>query len=143
MPYRCGLVDGLARRDKETVTTKERRIAGIATVEFITAMGMLGLVLSCFTVALNGVRRLERRAELENRAIIVLYNVVERLEAEQTRNAAKTETILDQEFKNSELAGESGLSARYVIGAKAGRLVISRADGKPIAETELPGEQRR
>lgn len=112
------------------------RNAGFSIIELLVATGLLLFALTSFGMTLSGLRRLEKRYEQEGRALVVLGNVLERLEAGQADDAG-VQRILEAEFKASELAADKSLSAAYRTGGGKKRIEIVRTGDRLVAGIEL------
>ena len=88
------------------------RVGGYTLIELAVSTVVLVGVISAFAVTLNGIHKLENRCVLENRGIVVLNNVLTRLEAGGMHDADSVERILNAELEASSLSGQRGISAR-------------------------------
>lgn len=110
---------------------------GFTLLELTVSMGILVIVMSCFSAVLNGVQKIERAYAQENRAIVVLNNMVERLEAQKTWGHSTASRILKEEFNKSELAGHAEFSPKCSVEGEGVRAAILKKNGKTLAKVEL------
>lgn len=114
-------------------------------LEMLVALGMAALVLVGFSTAARGSRQLQDRLTDQSQAIVLLQNVLERMEAdpnprqnpEQNPERTSLAGILADEFAKSSLAGRPGFQA--VCDESRGRLHVRVLGGKNrvLARMEL------
>lgn len=111
--------------------------AGFTLIEFIVAMGILAVVISAFSVSLRGLITVEQRFTQETESIVVLNNVLERLEHEKVWDADTAGRILEQEFGKSDLSRESSLHPGVYTEAGTVRAAVVGKNQKSMAAVEL------
>ena len=114
-----------------------RRHGGYTLIELVVSIGLLVGVISSFSVALNGIHEIEERCVLENRGIVVLNNVLTRLEAGGIHDKDSVERILNAELEASSLSGKRGISARCTTTTDRIHLQLLRGT-HPLAGMEVP-----
>ena len=110
---------------------------GFTLVELIAALCVLTLLASCFYVSLDGVHRLQAAVETERNAIVVLGNLVERLEHERIKDYPKVKLIFEDEFRKSSLAGKDKVTPYCQAGDGVIIVRLVTEDGKILAGLEL------
>jgi hypothetical protein len=115
------------------------RCGGMSLImELVVAMGMATMLAACFSMAVRGTRQLQDKLEAQSQAIVVLQNVLERVEAAQpARDSALVTRILDEEFKLSPLAERRGVHSICDTAGKRVSLRVVGAGGQPLAGMEL------
>ena len=117
--------------------TPTSRKSGIVLMDMVAAMGLMVILVVVFHSALHQIRKLEALALTQNRAQVVLENVLERLEAEEHITADTAGTVLDAEFQASALNIPHRFHAECAPHQGRLRLLIVRADQRPVALVEV------
>ena len=102
------------------------------------AAGILLLVIAAAGSGLDLLRKAQREFEREQRALLVLDNVVERLAAQERVDETTVQRLVDLEFAASGLAESAGL--RTTITRVEDRLLVKMLgrDGKTAAQVRIP-----
>jgi len=114
--------------------TRER---GFTLIELVGGLAMLGMLFGFFYPALRGVRDAQRVFERESCAVIVMANVLERIEAAGARDTASVRRVFREEFAASPLAACSGVRAMERETDAGCVLVIRRANDAVLARLEI------
>jgi hypothetical protein len=116
---------------------RRARNGAFTVIELVAAFAILFTLISGFGVAIKGVFEVEHRLRIENEGIVVLNNVLERLEAEKTWDVRIAALVLKEEFSRSELAKSSRLHP--VCNEQRDRIMvcIMKDNGKPLVGIEL------
>ena len=111
--------------------------SGFMIMEMVGAMALLVILVFVFHTSLRQIRKLETLALTQNRAQVVLQNVLERLEAEASLTPEIASEILTDEFEASSL----NIPHRFHVACTPHegrlRLLIVRADLRPVALVEV------
>jgi len=118
-------------------TECRQEAAGFTIMELIVAMGLLVVVISAFTAVLNSIRSIETTYGYETKSIVVLNNMIERLEAGKSWNQEKVSEILKDEFTKSDLSDQSGFHPECHVEADKIYAAIIKMNGKPMAKVEF------
>lgn len=111
--------------------------AGFTIPELIAAVCILAVLSTCFYVSLGGVHRLQTRFEAERNAILVMNNVLERLEAEQTRTRQDAESIFQDEFRKSSLSRDERFTPFFGALERVITIRITGPNDRILAGLEL------
>ena len=107
-------------------------------MEVVIAAGILLLVIAATGSGLDLLRRAQREFEREQRALLVLDNVVERLGTQRQYDEATVRRLLGLELAASGLAESAGMrSAITRVGDRLLVRVLGR-DGKAAAQVRIP-----
>jgi len=106
-------------------------------LELIAALGALALLSACFLASLKSLAKMEWISSSENRAILVLDNVLERAESIKKPSAQDIKRVFDSEYSKSPLGDDSRIHAAFVDSGDKVRLRILKPNGKPLAEVEV------
>jgi prepilin-type N-terminal cleavage/methylation domain-containing protein len=110
---------------------------GFTIVELYAALALVGIILTCLFATLPAARRFETRVDREQDAVLVLMNVVERLEAAGGWTGPGAARILEEEFGRSGLAERSGLAPACVESDAGAELRIEAGGGRVAARVML------
>ena len=110
---------------------------GFTLMELIAAIGILSVATCCFFLVLRSSQELESRFEAETQGLVVLGNVMERLEAETTWDVDKVSRLLKEEFEGSDLAQTGGFVSQCAVDGARATLSIGTKNGKRLAMVEL------
>lgn len=106
--------------------------AGALILEMAGALAVCAMLIVLFQVSMVSMRRLADTAEAQNRGLVVLANVVERLEADTPVNVADAGRILSEEFEGSGFRGSRYYAPRCETSAEGLELSIVDPEGKAL-----------
>ena len=122
-----------------THTRKSAVAASCFTLmELVVAASVLAILMGCCYTSIRLLHRLQEKSTMENRALLVLDNVVERLAAERRCDLDTVQHLLDTEFKRSELAQRTGVRRQCRRSGDAVELLISGSAGRSLAKLRIP-----
>jgi type II secretory pathway pseudopilin PulG len=110
---------------------------GFTVLELITAIAMLVAVTTLFSGSLRGIRELEELYRAETEAIVVMNNVLERLEAAGGWRSDLAGRMLEDEFEKSRLSNLEGFTPKVRESAEGAELFIMRGKGKTLTSIRL------
>ena len=124
-------------RETTTPSARPPRKAAFTLTELITAMALLAMLMGWYYTALAGLHRLETVYGNENEAVILLNNVVVRLEAGPALGESRVRGVLEDEFRRSRLAAVPGLAPSCARGRGRLTVAVLKANGRPLARLEI------
>ena len=114
-----------------------RKAQGFTIIELIGAMSIAVILLTCFYTTLRGLYSMQRVLEEETMAVVVMNNLVERLDAEGTRDTAAVSRIFKEEYEKSPVSQTGKLTPECRTGDGVISVRILKKNGKPLAKLEL------
>ncbi len=111
-------------------------------IEMVMAMAFAVIVFSAFFNIMDSLNRTNKVYRAEARAVLVLDNTLERLEAEKAPDSKRLATILKEELTGGGLASDNKITHEIELKNGKCRLTIYRDAGKnrkrKLAEVVLP-----
>lgn len=105
--------------------------------EIICAVGLLGLITTCFFMTVNGMKKAEANFIRENRAILILDNTLERVKTLKERTPAKIKAVFNEEYRNSILSRNKHISADCEIRNNSVYLSFNDLRSRTVAEVTI------
>ncbi len=106
-------------------------------MELLASIALATILVMTFSATMHKVRELETLALAQGRALVVLANALERLEAAERVDLDTARQVLEIEFAWSALDVNDRFSAVTEVAEGRIALKIVRADGRPVALVEL------
>jgi hypothetical protein len=116
---------------------KHPQIKYMLMVELLCAVALLGIVSTCFFMTINHMNKAERNFIRENRAILVLDNSLERINALKNATTENIKTIFDDEYQKSSLNGNKKISLFCEIRKNTIQLSFKDNRNRIIAQVNL------
>ncbi len=117
--------------------SRRRNEGGFTVMELLAAMVILVTLLTCFYATLRGVYRVQKQFEAETMAIVVMNNLVERLDAEETVEAAEVSRIFKDECAKSPISRIKEFTPEYKVDGGVITVRILKRNGKNLAGLEF------
>jgi len=114
---------------------QNQKSSGYTVIELAVAVGILTTVIGCFALTMRGIHEMEKLFQMETKAIVLLNNTIERLEAQEKRDINSVRWILNDEFKKNSMS--SGLTPICKIENAKILICVTKKNGKPVAELKL------
>lgn len=111
--------------------------SGFLIMDVVAAMAVMVMLVALFHTSLRHIRKLEILALTQNRAQVVLENVLERLEAEPVVTETLAREVLQAEFEASSLNIPDRFQTACDPHEQRLRLQVLRGDGRPVALVEI------
>jgi len=104
-------------------------------VELLCAVALLGIISTCFFMTINHMDKAEKNFTRENRAILVLDNSLERINALQDATPENIKTIFEDECLKSSLNGNKKIIPFCEI--RKNTIQLSFKDGRNRIVTQV------
>lgn len=109
-------------------------------LELTVALALLGVLITAFLGAMKGVYRMKKKVTVENRAILVIDNTLERVAAHRNCSVKQLRDIFREEFQHSCLSQDP--SVKTDIRLRNDEAVISVIKkNKSVVEVTVPCRQ--